>query len=181
MTASAMESSIEVQNLGELKRDLTALAAKLTKRELVPILRPGAKVMQKAIKQRVPVRTGVLKRAVKVKVGKGKATAPYATLMTYFGKVNTKKLKGDAFYGFFVHNGTIVGADGKRIRLKSYKAKAYDWMSGIQKQYQREADKARAKQMGTQRIKPNPFVYDAYKAHVQQVANEILSKIESNL
>ena len=64
-----MESSIEVQNLGELQRDLTALAAKLTKRELVSILRPGAKVMQKAIKQRTPVRKGLLKRAVKVKVG----------------------------------------------------------------------------------------------------------------
>lgn len=165
MTASVMESSIEVQNLGELQRDLTALAAKLTKRELVPILRPGAKVMQKAIKQRAPKRTGILKRAVKVKVGKGKATAPYATVMTYFGKVNTKKLKGDGYYGWFVHNGVVQYQSARNQR------------KGAHSQTNRERALAR----GGYRIKPNPFVYDAFEANVDQVVTTILSNIESML
>lgn len=178
-----MEAKIKVENLGRLEKDLTALAGKLTKKELAPILKPGAKEFQREVKRRAPKRTGALKSAVKVKVGKGRASAPYANLLTVFGKVG-KRFKGNnarwgdsAGYGFFVHNGTIVGADGKRIRLKSYKGKAYDWMSGIQRQYQREADRAK----GRQRIKPNPFVYEAFEANVQRVASAILSKIESSL
>ncbi len=165
MTASVMESSIEVQNLGELQRDLTALAAKLTKRELVPILRPGAKVMQKAIKQRAPKRTGILRRAVKVKVGKGKANAPYATLMTYFGKVNAKKLKGDGYYGWFVHNGVVQYQSARNQRKGAHS----------------HANRERALARGGYRIKPNPFVYEAFEANAQKVANEILNKIESSL
>lgn len=167
MTASVMESSIEVQNLGELKRDLTALAAKLTKRELVPILRPGAKVMQKAIKQRTPVRKGLLKRAVKVKVGKGKATAPYATLMTYFkgSKKPEGKKKGPETYGWFIHNG-VANFGTKRNRRKGAHS---------------EANREKALERGGYRIKPNPFVYEAFEANAQKVANEILNKIESSL
>lgn len=178
-----MEAKIKVENLGSLQRDLSALAGKLTKKELAPILKPGAKEFQREVKRRAPKRTGALKSAVKVKVGKGRASAPYANLLTVFGKVG-KRFKGNnarwgdsAGYGYFVHNGTIVGVDGKRIRLKSYKGKAYDWMSGIQRQYQREADKAK----GRQRIKPNPFVYEAFEANVQRVATAILNKIEANL
>jgi hypothetical protein len=158
-----MEADIKVENLGSLQRDLSVLASKLTKQELAPILKPGAKEFQREVKRRAPKRSGALKSAIKVKVGKGKATAPYANLLTVFGKVG-KRFKGNnarwgdsAGYGYFVHNGTIVGADGKRIRLKSYKAK------------------------GRQRIKPNPFVYEAFEANVQRVATAILNKIEANL
>ena len=162
MTASVMESSIEVQNLGELQRDLTALAAKLTKRELVPILRPGAKVMQKAIKQRAPKRTGILKRAVKVKVGKGKATAPYATVMTTFGNKKSKKF---GFYGFFVHNGVVQYQSKRNKRTGAHS----------------QTNRAKGLAQGGWRIKPNPFVYDAFEANVDQVATTILSNIESML
>lgn len=163
-----MESSIEVQNLGELKRDLTALADKMTKRELVPILRPGAKVMQKAIKQRTPVRKGLLKRAVKVKVGKGKATAPYATLMTYFKGLTPfqqGKKKGPETYGWFIHNG-VANFGTKRNRRKGAHS---------------EANREKALARGGYRIKPNPFVYEAFEANAQKAANEILNKIESSL
>lgn len=167
MTASAMESSIEVQNLGELKRDLTALAAKLTKRELVPILRPGAKVMQKAIKQRTPVRKGLLKRAVKVKVGKGKATAPYATLMTYFkgSKKPKGKKKGPETYGWFIHNGVANFGTKHNLRKGAHS----------------EANREKALARGGYRIQPEPFVYEAFEVNAQKVANEILNKIESSL
>lgn len=168
MTASVMESSIEVQNLGELKRDLTALADKMTKRELVPILRPGAKVMQKAIKQRTPVRKGLLKRAVKVKVGKGKATAPYATLMTYFKGLTPfqqGKKKGPETYGWFIHNGVANFGTKRNLRKGAHS----------------EANREKALARGGYRIKPNPFVYEAFEANAQKVANEILNKIESSL
>lgn len=167
MMALAMETDIEIQNLGALRRDLTALADKMTKRELVPILRPGAKVMQKAIKQRTPVRKGLLKRAVKVKVGKGKATAPYATLMTYFkgSKKPEGKKKGPETYGWFIHNGVVNFGTRRNKRVGAHS----------------EANRERALARGGYRIKPEPFVYDAFEANAQKVATEILQKIEEML
>lgn len=159
-----MEANIKVENLGSLQRDLSALAGKLTKKELAPILKPGAKEFQREVKRRAPKRTGALKSAVKVKVGKGRASAPYANLLTVFGKVG-KRFKGNnarwgdsAGYGYFVHNGTIVDGKGRRIR-----------------------NKQRRIEFGCQRIKPNPFVYEAFEANVQRVATAILDKIEANL
>lgn len=152
-----MESKIEIENLGALEKQLKGISGKFTKAELVPVLKPGARTLQRAIKALAPKRTGLLKQAIRVKVGKGKASNPYATVWTTFGKVNTKKLEGKAYYAYMVHNGTIVGKNGKRIRAK--------W----------------AKAAGTQRIKPNPFVYDAFEANVQLVADTILREIESKL
>lgn len=162
-----MEADIKVESLGSLQRDLSALAGKLTKKGLVPILRPGAKVMQNAIKQRTPKRTGMLKSAVKVKVGKGKATAPYATLMTYFkgSKNPVGKKKGPKTYGWFVHNG-VANFGTKRNKRKGAHS---------------EANRARAMEANGWRIKPEPFVYEAFDANVQQVADAILNKIEASL
>jgi hypothetical protein len=85
-----------------------------------------------------------------------------------FGKVNTSKMKakltakqqkGKAYYAYMVHNGTVVGANRRRIRSNSPSAKA----------------------QGVQRIKPNPFVYDAFEANVQAVADKILNDIMDKL
>lgn len=157
-----MQTDIRVENVGELQRDLSKLAEKLNKKDLVPILRPGAKVFQKAIKQRAPKRTGYLRSALKVKVGKGKASAPYATLMTTFGNKKSKKF---GFYGFFVHNGVVQygGSHNRRVGAHS------------------ETNRAKGLAKGGWRIKPEPFVYDAFEANVGQVADTILNKIESML
>ena len=157
-----MQTDIRVENIGELQRDLSKLAEKLNKKDLVPILRPGAKVFQKAIKQHAPKRTGYLRSALKVEVGKGKASAPYATLMTTFGNKKSKKF---GFYGFFVHNGVVQysGSHNRRVGAHS------------------EANRAKGLAKGGWRIKPEPFVYDAFEANVNQVADTILTKIESML
>lgn len=162
-----MQTDIHVENVGELQRDLSKLAEKLNKKDLVPILRPGAKVFQKAIKQRAPKRTGMLKRAVKVKVGKGKATAPYATLNTYF-KNPVKpagKKKGPQTYAYFIHNGVVQYGTSRNRRVGAHS----------------EANRVKGLRQGGWRIKPEPFVYDAFEANVGQVADTILSKIESML
>ena len=162
-----MQTDIRVENVGELQRDLSALADKLNKKDLVKILRPGAKVMQRAIKQRTPVRKGLLKRAVKVKVGKGKATAPYATVMTYFkgSKKPEGKKKGPETYGWFIHNGVANFGTKRNLRKGAHS----------------EANREKALARGGYRIQPEPFVYDAFEANVDQVATTILSNIESML
>lgn len=157
-----MDTRIEVQNLGSLERDLSALAGKLTKKDLLPIIRPGARTFSRAVKQRAPKRTGYLRSSIKVKAGKGKATQPYATVLTTFGNKKSKKF---GFYGFFIHNGVAQYATKRNRRKGAHSA----------------ANRARAMEANGWRIKPEPFVYEAFDANVQQVANAILSKIEANL
>lgn len=157
-----MEADIKVENLGSLQRDLSALAGKLTKKDLLPILRPGARTFSRAVKQRAPKRTGYLRSSIKVKAGKGKATQPYATVLTTFGNKKSKKF---GFYGFFIHNGVVQYATKRNRRNGAHS----------------EANRARAMAANGWRIKPEPFVYEAFETNVQQVANAILNKIEASL
>lgn len=157
-----MEADVKVENLGSLQKDLSALAGKLTKKDLLPILRPGARTLSHAVKQRTPRRTGYLRSSIKVKAGKGKATQPYATVLTTFGNKKSKKF---GFYGFFIHNGVVQYATKRNKRKGAHS----------------EANRARAMEANGWRIKPEPFVYEAFEANVQRVATAILNKIEANL
>ena len=167
-----MRSSIEVENIAELKRDLSGIQEKLTKRDLVKAMRPGATAMRKAVQQRTPVRTGVLRKAWRIKVGRGSAKAPQATLTTYLAK-NYRTRKGKMskpYYAWFVHNGTIV-TKGKR---KHRKPRLYSGLEELAYYRQRMAE-------GSIRIKPNPFVAEAFEANVDRVANMILDNINNML
>lgn len=150
----AIGVDIQVQNIGSLRRDMNELAKRLIKPELVKILRPGANTMRKAIIARVPVRRGVLKKAVKVKVGRSPNDAPRATLMVTFAdevKLNKADTKGAyTFHGLFVHNGTV-----ERMRKKN-------------RRY-------------TGKIKPNPFIFDAFEAEIQKIADQTLNDINNSL
>lgn len=163
-----MVTDIHIENLGELHKQFRDIEGKLTKQGLASALRPGARIFQRAVKRLAPKRTGLLQRSIRTKLGKGRANAPYASMWVTFGKVNTSKMKakltakqqkGKAYYAYMVHNGTVVGANGRRIRSNSPSAKA----------------------QGVQRIKPNPFVYDAFEANVQTVADKILNDIMDKL
>lgn len=161
-----METDIEIQNLGTLQRDLSALADKMTKKNLVAVLKPGAKQLQRAVKQRAPKRTGALRSSVKVKVGKGPETMPYATVMTTFPQPKSKKQKAKwTGYGWFVHNGVVNFGTKHNLRKGAHS----------------EANRERALARGGYRIKPEPFVYDAFEANAQKVATEILQNIENML
>lgn len=157
-----MDVKVEVQNLGSLERDLSALAGKLTKKDLLPIIRPGARTFSRAVKQRAPKRTGYLRSSIKVKAGKGKATQPYATVLTTFGNKKSKKF---GFYGFFIHNGVVQYATKRNKREGAHSVD----------------NRERAAARHGWRIKPEPFVYEAFETNVQQVADAILNKIEASL
>jgi HK97 gp10 family phage protein len=156
-----MRSSIEVENIAELKRDLSGIQEKLTKKDLVKVMRPGATVMRKAAQQRTPVRTGILRKAWRIKVGRGSAKAPQATLTTDLAK-NYRTRKGKMskpYYAWFVHNGTVV-TPGKRKHRKRVDNDS---------------------QSRRQKIRPNPFVAEAFDANVDRVANMILDNINNML
>lgn len=158
-----VSSNIEVEGLGQLQKDLSGIKDKLTKKELQAILRPGIKVMQRAIKQRAPVRTGALKRAIRVKAGKGRANAPYASMWTAFGKTvkNREGKMVPPYYGYFLENGTVIGQKNRPHRRSTIEQRL-----------------ARGGRMG---IQPRPFVWPAFEATYQQVADVILDNIEKSL
>lgn len=179
MANDALRISVES---AELVDKLKKVNGELLRPELLKVVRVGAKDFRKAIVLRVPQRTMALKKALRVRAHKGNNKRSWASVGVAFGK-KTYKYKGQLvppFYAIMVHNGTVIGKDGKRVRLKSYKAKAYDGWSDMQKAWQRKADKANAKQ----RIKPNYFMYDAFMAAFDKAAkatldaayNKIMSK-----
>lgn len=149
-TTKAME--LEVENIGNLQRDLSAIYGKLNKRDLAKLMKPGANVFRKAVRSRAPVRKGALRSAIRVRTARGKKDAPGAAVDVYFAKTYTSKkgVKGKPYYALFVHNGTP-----ERFRKKS--------------------------KSSTGKMRPNPFVYDAFEAEVQRVADMVLDNIERAL
>lgn len=151
-----MESDFEVLNVGRLVKDLKGIEDKLTKKKLVEIIRPGAKKLQQEVKAQAPKRTGTLRSAIRIKVGRGKANAPSATIQTYLAKTyQTKKGKVKPYYAWFVHQGTVA--------------------SNKQRKHRKGASS------GEQRIKPNPFVERAFDAKVDEVAATILNRIAKSV
>ena len=152
-----MASSIEILGLGELERDLRKLENKMTKKELIKLLRPGANILLKEIKAQTPRRTGTLQRSLRLRQGRGSATAPYASLFTNFKKNYTAR-SGKLVYPFyvtFVHFGTVT-SEGKRKHRKGAS-------------------------VGRTRIRPNPFIYRAFAAKVSEAARVILDKISKSI
>lgn len=158
-----VSSDIEVEGLGELQRDLSKIYGKLNRKGLAKLMRPGAQKFRKAILQRVPVRSGALKRGLKVRTAKGKNDDPKATVYVSFsGK--TAKRKGKMvppYYGYFLENGTVIGQKNRPHRRSTIEERL-----------------ARGGRMG---IQPRPFVWPAFEATYQQAADAILDNIEKSL
>lgn len=155
---------IDVEGVGALQKDFRKVIDKLTRKDLVKIMRPGARIMAKAVKARAPRDRGYLAKSITVKAGRGKANDPRATVLVRYKSIVPSKKKGKQgqleapYYAIMVHNGTVVTA-GKRKHRRG----------------------ATAQYGSAQRIKPNPFVYDAFEATVGQVTDKILSEISSKL
>lgn len=164
---------IEVENLGEFKKAMDKAVDKVQRQELLKILRPTARILLNAIKARTPVRTGFLKRTMKVKAMRGKNNFPYAAYMVGPGEVKRKdsKKKDKAYYGIMVHNGTIVVPNQKR---KHRKPRLYS--NSDERAYMRQRIAA-----GKVRIKPNPWVDEAFEQTAQQMTDKILNDIADKL
>ena len=153
-----MASDIEVFGIDKLEKDLSSIADKMTKKELAKLIRPGAVIFQKEIKAQAPRRTGTLQKAVRVRIGRGKASDLAATVETYLAKMYVAPKSGKLvkpYYAWFVHNGTVTSKD-KRAHRKGAS-------------------------VGAERIKPNPFIARAFDAKVNEAARLILDKIAKSV
>lgn len=165
-------SAIEVVGMERFDRSIQDAEAKLLKKQLIKSMRPGAKVMQREVKSETPVRTGTLKKAIRIKAGRGKASEPRARLYLSLKKNYYHKEKlGIPFYIWMVHNGTVYAPGKKR---KHTKPRLFS--RSEERAYQRNR-----LENGRVRIKPNPFVNRAFDSKVNDVAEMILSDIKQKL
>ena len=151
-----MDLDVEVVGIATLEKDMRKMYSNINRKDLLKLMRPPANRLVKAIKAEAPVRKGYLRKAIKLVAWRGKNDAPSATLVTTMAKTYPYKgAQTKPYYAWFVHNGTVT-SEGKRKHRKGAA-------------------------VGTQRIKPNPFVERAYDAHIDEVGSNILDAINKKI
>lgn len=134
---------------------------------LLKAMRPGVRDMSKAVKGRAPKDKGILKRSITIKPLKGRANDASAGYYVTFRKIYPHKGGTTTpYYALFVHNGTIV-TQGKRKHRKP-------------RLFSRSEERAYMRERlanGSIRIKPNPFVWDAFEMTADGVGEKIVNDI----
>jgi HK97 gp10 family phage protein len=108
---------IEIKGLDEIEKRLKQLPQKVAKKVVRKAVREGAKPILKAAQSKVPVKTGALKKSLKVRAMKAKLAKGGAGV--HVG-VSDQWFKGDLFYGGMVEFGT------KNMPAKPFIRPAYD-------------------------------------------------------
>lgn len=102
-----MDEVIKVHGLQEVQRALYDYSQQLGDRVVYGALRQGAAVLRKAVQDRVPVRTGNLKRGFVVRRSKIHRGQLSTDLLGVY--VTLRKGKGAPFYGRFQNDGWQAG------------------------------------------------------------------------
>ena len=147
-----MDLDIEVVGIASLEQDMRQMYNSLNRKDMLKLMRAPTNKLVNALKTEAPVRKGYLRQAIKVAAARGRNDAPNATLLTGFKK--TYPFKGKMvkpYYAWFVHNGTVNSGGTRKHRAGA--------------------------SVGTQRIKPNPFVSRAYEATIDDVGKNIIDQI----
>jgi len=100
-----MKMEVEMRGFKELEKSLLQLETKVAKKVVRQALRAGGKILLKAVKQKVPVDTGELKKNIKVKAGKRKKGQA-----SIFVGTSEKNYSGPYFYASFVEYGHLQGS-----------------------------------------------------------------------
>lgn len=123
-----MSISATMDGLDALERKLTGLGPKVSRRVVSKAMRDGAKVIQRSIKANTPVRSGLLKKSVKVKAksdGPGRFVAMVTSTVTKGTMLSMRKKRKSTstvdwkvFYGAFLEFGHRLGSRRGRITGK---------------------------------------------------------------
>jgi HK97 gp10 family phage protein len=178
------EFEINIQGLNELKRALYAYDAKLGDRVMRKGLRQGASYMAKQIKANAPVKSGRLKKAIKVKTSKIHRPTRNGNLGLYItvspGK-NRQDPKG-AWYGKFVETGYNKGSQaitgGQALRRGVVTRQQLD----AQRAAQRQGGRSRAGiryRTGGQAVPGRHFVRNTFNATKDQATRMIVENSET--
>ena len=117
------DQTITVKGLKEVQATLYQFSQQLGDRVIRGALRQGANYVLKGIKERVPVKTGLLKRrgfrVANSRIHNGKLSTDMIGVY-----ISLRKKKGDPFYGRFQNDGFT--ANGKKVPGKEFVQKAFE-------------------------------------------------------
>ena len=117
-----MAVEFEIHGVDEINKALKKMPVQLAKKVVTSSLREGAKIIQKEARNLAPLKTGRLRRAIKVKSSKIHNKPRLGRFGVYI-KINPGKKRDDrqgAYYGRFVDGGT------KRMRPRMFMSRSYD-------------------------------------------------------
>jgi len=103
-------NTVKLEGADQLRKKLLDLDKKVARKISSQALRAGAKIVLERARQLVPVKSGTLKRSLKVRAGKRKGGRISFVVQTKAGDY-----RGETFYGSFLEFGHKVG---KRRRVK---------------------------------------------------------------
>lgn len=160
--------TIEVEGYAEAKRILDELPNTIQKRMLLAALRASAKPMLQSARNKVPVRTGKLKRQLRTVRYKDRNASKSEVAVAVKPVFARTKKKGavNEYYGKFIHEGTADPRTSKKGKLLVF-------------------DDAQGRKVfvrSTKGIKPTPYLEQAYTENSERTAaifgDELASAVE---
>ena len=147
--------TLKVEGYAEAKRIIDELPNSMQKRMLLAALRSSAKPMLQSAKEKVPVRSGKLKRQLRIVRYRDRNASKSEVAIAVKPVFERTKKKGaiNEYYGKFIHEGT---ADVRKS--KSGKLLVFENESG-EKVYARSV----------KGIKPTPYLEQAYTENSERV------------
>jgi HK97 gp10 family phage protein len=127
-----MAETITVTGLREVQRQLYSYSQQLGDRVVLGALRQGANVVKKAAQDNAPIKTGKLKRGIRVtrsKIHRGKSSKDMIGVY-----LSIRKGKGGPFYGRFQEDGWKAGkriVPGKKFVDRAFNTKKEEAVSVI--------------------------------------------------
>lgn len=147
--------TLKVEGYAEAKRIIDELPNSMQKRMLLAALRSSAKPMLQSAKEKVPVRSGKLKRQLRIVRYRDRNASKSEVAIAVKPVFERTKKKGaiNEYYGKFIHEGTV---DVRKS--KSGKLLVFENESG-EKVYARSI----------KGIKPTPYLEQAYTENSERV------------
>lgn len=99
-----MAEAVQIRGVEEIQRRLRELETRTAKKATRTALRAGAKIILDEARATAPVRTGLVRRAIKVKAGKSSKG-----MVSVLVQLGSKMFAGKSFYGAFVNFGHFMG------------------------------------------------------------------------
>lgn len=115
----AIKATLRLEGGKALERKLKTLPTRVRNKVVRTALREGAKIVQHATKELAPVRTGLLKKSIKVRAAKRKRGRIAINVQMGAGDY-----KGETFYGAFIEYGHRLGKRTNGIKRAQKKKQA---------------------------------------------------------
>jgi HK97 gp10 family phage protein len=111
-------SRVKITGLDEVLKNLQALDKKVQGKVSKEALRAGAKIMLPVARQESPVKTGIMRKGIKLRMGKKRKGYVYVSILIS-EKTADRNYVGKLFYGAMQEFGWKTGArQGRGIRRK---------------------------------------------------------------